>query len=82
MYMTTLLFTNFTVAVPSTPTFYAFLKSADGGLAFNFIWKVIQALKQVRTSLASKVTDLESTFYKLPAHSFSVRRDIKCRWHE
>ena len=41
MCMTTLLFTNFTVAVPSTPAFYAFLKSADGGLAFNFIWKVI-----------------------------------------
>ena len=41
MYITTSLFTNFTVAVLLTPTFYRFLKRADGSLAFNFIWKVI-----------------------------------------
>ena len=40
MYITTSL-TNFTVAVLCTPTFYTFLKRADGGLAFHFIWKVI-----------------------------------------
>ena len=42
MHITTSLFTDFTVAVLYTLTFYTFLKRVDGGLAFNFIWKVIQ----------------------------------------
>ena len=41
MYITASLFTNFTNAVHSTPIFYTFLRRADGGLAFNVIWKVI-----------------------------------------
>ena len=34
-----LLFTNLAVTVLSTPTFYEFLKTADGGCTFNIVLK-------------------------------------------